>query len=88
MIRSKDSIIAHIADRLPLRSIRACVDSNLRICLLVATILSIPGITWGINECWNLDQMGHLKLGEDCYPRTTSSLPFTPMRTRFLFFQL
>ena len=68
MIRSKDSIIAHIADRLPLRSIRACVDSNLRICLLVATVLSIPGITWGINECWNLDQMGHLKLGEDLLP--------------------
>jgi hypothetical protein len=43
-------------------------EKPLILCLLCAVMLSLPGINWGVNECWNLDQMGHLKLREDFMP--------------------
>jgi hypothetical protein len=43
-------------------------EKPLLLCLLCAVILSLPGMNWGVNECWNLDQMGHLKLRKDLLP--------------------
>jgi hypothetical protein len=43
-------------------------EKPLILCLLCAVMLSLPGINWGVNECWNLDQMGHLKLRKDFLP--------------------
>lgn len=48
--------------------ITVLTEKPLLACLLCAVVLSLPGINWGINECWNLDQMGHLKLREDYMP--------------------
>lgn len=44
------------------------IEKPLLLCLACAVLLSLPGIHWGINECWNLDQMGHLKLRPDLMP--------------------
>lgn len=66
--------------------LRTFFDSNLLLCLLTATILSIPGITWGINECWNLDQMGHLKLREDMMPTHYLKPPLHTYTNRILVF--
>jgi hypothetical protein len=41
---------------------RAVDEKPLLVCLLCAFGLSLPGLNWGVNECWNVDQMGHLKL--------------------------
>ena len=43
-------------------------EKPLWVCLICAVALSCIGLNWGINECWNLDQMGHLKLRKDYMP--------------------
>jgi len=39
------------------------------IAVLLGVLLCLPGFNWGYTECWNLDQMGHLKLREDGLPQ-------------------
>lgn len=36
--------------------------------VLIAILLSLPGIHWGKYECWNLDQMANVKLRADGLP--------------------
>jgi hypothetical protein len=43
-------------------------EKRLLVCLACSVLLSLPGINWGVNECWNLDQMAHLKLRDDFMP--------------------
>jgi hypothetical protein len=47
---------------------KLCAGKPLLICLVASVVLCLPGIQWGIHECWNLDQMGHLKLRKDYMP--------------------
>lgn len=39
------------------------------IAVLLALVLSLPGIHWGYYECWNYDQMAHLRLRKDGLPQ-------------------
>jgi hypothetical protein len=52
--------------------------------MILAVALSLPGLGWGVVECWNLDQMGHLKLRPDGLPQHYLKPPLHTYLNHFL----